>query len=130
MSNRVPNPVANALKRSPSNQRLFVVHNAASRTLRYGETGSVQTNLGAGAAVTLTLPQNAEKGVYFRFSVMAAQELRVAPGAAGAIYISGAKQSDNKYVSFDDEAEHLTLVADGNGDWLTVASAGTFTVES
>jgi len=106
-----------------------ITHHAGDATLTRSQRNSVHTNLGAGAAVTLTLPQDAVAGDRFYFNAMAAQELRVDPGAAGAIYISGAKQTDNKYVSFDDEAEHLTLTADGNGDWVAGPSTGTFTVE-
>lgn len=107
----------------------LITHHTADATLTRDQRNGVHTNLGAGAAVTLTLPQDAVAGDRFYFNAMAAQELRVDPGAAGAIYISGAKQTDNKYVSFDDEAEHLTLTADGNGDWIAGPSNGTFTVE-
>lgn len=93
------------------------------------ESGSVHTNLGAGAAVTLTLPQDAIVGDYFEFAVMAAQALRIDPGAAGAIYINGAKQTDNKYIWADDEGESVKLVADGNGDWVAIGAVGTWTVE-
>lgn len=107
-----------------------IEHNTASRTLLRGESGKVLTNLGAAGAIVFTLPQDAPIGTTFRFVAMTAQELRVTPGAAGAIYISGAKQTDNKYISFDDEGEQVTLVADGNGDWIAGPTNGTITVES
>lgn len=109
---------------------LVVEHHTASDTLTKDESGSVHTNLGAGAAITFTLPQDAVAGTWFRFNCMTAAELRVDPGAGGAIYINGAKQTDDKYVSFDDEGEQLTLTCDGNGDWIAGPSNGTFTVES
>lgn len=129
MSGAIPFDVSSNMQRYPVNSRYFVTHNTASRDLRYRETGSVQTNLGAGDTVTLTLPQNADKGIWFQFVVGAAQELRIDPGARGAIYIGGAKQTDNLYITADDEAESVTLVADGNGDWLAFNVVGTWGVE-
>jgi len=105
-------------------------HHTADDTLTAEESGSTHTNLGASGAVKLTLPQVAGKGVRFRFSVMAAQELRITPGAAGAIYINGAKQADNKYIAADDEGECVELTSDGNGDWISGPINGTWTVES
>jgi len=59
---------------------------------------------------------------------MAAQQLQIDPGAAGAIYINGAKQADDAYIWADDEAESVKLVADGNGDWIAISPVGTWTV--
>lgn len=97
-------------------------------TLTRSQRNSTFTNLALGAAHTFTLPQDAIAGDKFYFCVMAAQELRVDPGAAGAIYINGAKQTDDAYISADDEAEHVTLTADGNGDWVAGPYNGTWTV--
>lgn len=102
----------------------------AADTLTKEESGKVCTNLGASGAVTLTLPQDAPKGCCFHIVVQAAQELRVDPGAAGAIYINGAKQTDDKYISADDEGESTMLVADGNGDWVSCHTNGTWSVEA
>lgn len=107
-----------------------IEHYTASATLTKEESGKVCTNLGASGAVTLTLPQDAPAGCEFPFVVMAAQELRVDPGAAGAVYINGAKQTDDKYISADDEGESIVLVADGNGDWASRATNGTWSVEA
>lgn len=107
-----------------------IIHLTAARTLDRGEQGATVTNLGAAGAVLVTLPQDAQSGDKFHFCVMAAQELRITPGAAGAVYINGAKQTDNKYISADDEAEHVTLTADGNGDWVAGPYNGTWSVEA
>jgi len=80
--------------------------------------------------MTLTLPQDAAAGCFFHFAVMTAQELRVDPGAAGAIYINGAKQTDNKYITANDEGESVKLIADGNGDWIALYTMGTWGVEA
>ena len=77
---------------------VFEAH-TANDTLTHAESNSVHSNLGATATVVLTLPQDATAGTKLYFVVMAAYELRVDPGAAGAIYINGAKQTDDKYVS-------------------------------
>ncbi len=107
----------------------FEAH-TADDTLTKEESGSVHTNLGAVAAVTLTLPQDATAGCRFKLGVMAAQQLRIGPGAAGAIYISGAKQADDKYIWADDEGESVELVADGNGDWVALFAVGVWGVEA
>lgn len=101
----------------------------ADHTLVRVDVGQIIDNLGASGTVVVTLPQNAQKGDCFTFVVKAAQELRVTPGAAGAVFINGAKQTDNKYISADDEAESVMLVADGNGDWDAIHTVGTWTVQ-
>jgi len=109
---------------------LEVTHHTANATLLRSNTGTVHTNLGASGAVTLTLPQDAPTGCNFLFGVKAAQQLRIDPGAAGAIYINGAKQTDDKYIWADDEAESVLLVADGHGDWDAFFAVGTWGVEA
>lgn len=108
----------------------IIEHHTASDTLTKEEGNSVHTNLGATGTITLTLPQDAFTGCSFAFAVMAAQALRVDPGAAGAIYIGGSKRTDDKYIWADDEAESVELVADGNGDWIALFAAGTWGVEA
>ena len=107
-----------------------ITHHTGNATLTQAQSGSVHTNLGASGAVTLTLPQTVTAGSWFEFAVMAAQELRIDPGAAGGIYINGAKQADNMYISANDEGESTKLVADGNGDWASMYTIGTWTVEA
>jgi hypothetical protein len=108
----------------------IIEHHTANDTLTKEESNSVHTNLGASGTITLTLPQDAFTGCSFSFVVMAAQALRVDPGAAGAVYIGGAKQTDDKYVWADDEAESVELIADGNGDWIALFTVGTWGVEA
>lgn len=114
---------------SGSGSHVFSIeHHTADDTLAKEETGSFHTNLGEDSAVTLTLPQDATAGCMFFFAVMYADELRVDPGAAGAIYIGGAKQADDAYITANDEGESVMLVADGNGDWVALFTQGTWTV--
>lgn len=92
------------------------------------ESGSVHTNRGATGTVTLTLPADAPQGTQFTFAVQAAQELRVDPGAATIRDDSGQTADKYKYAAAIGAA--LTLVADANGDWVTVAKNGTWSEEA
>ena len=100
----------------------------ADDTLTAAESGSVHSNLGATATVTLTLPASAPQGTVFTFAVQVAQELRVDPGTATIRDDSG--QTPDKYKSADAIGECLTLIADSNGDWVTIAKNGTWTEEA
>ena len=103
-------------------------HHTALDLLTSSESGSIHTNLGAAGSIKLTLPQDALAGMNFEFVVMTAQQLQIDPGAAGAIYVNGAKQADDAYIWADDEGESVKLVADGNGDWIAIGAVGTWTV--
>jgi len=100
----------------------------ADDTLTVEKSGSVHTNLGATGTVTLTLPASAPAGTEFTFAVQAAQELRVDPGTATIRDDSGL--TADKYKVADAIGECLTLVADSNGDWATIAKHGTWTEEA
>jgi len=97
-------------------------------TLATAESGSVHSNLGASATVTLTLPASAPAGTVFSFAVQAAQELRIDPGTATIRDDSG--QTADKYKSANSIGASLTLVADSSGDWATIAKNGTWTEEA
>ncbi|MHC4475712.1 MAG: hypothetical protein ACYTEL_08700 [Planctomycetota bacterium] len=97
-------------------------------TLTAAESGSVHTNLGATGTVTLTLPASAGAGTVFTFSVQAAQELRVDPGTATIRDDSG--QTADKYKSAGAIGACLSLAADSNGDWVTIAKNGTWSEEA
>jgi len=99
----------------------------ADDTLTAAESGSVHSNLGATGTITLTLPPSAPQGMVFTFAVQAAQELRIDPGMATIRDDSG--QTADKYKEADAIGECLTVVADSNGDWATIAKNGTWTEE-
>ncbi len=101
---------------------------SADDALTAAESGSVHSNLGATGAVTLVLPASAAVGTMFTFAVQAAQELRIDPGTAAIRDDSG--QTADKYKSADAIGECITLVADANGDWATIAKNGTWTQEA
>jgi hypothetical protein len=96
--------------------------------LTAAESGSVHSNLGATGAVTLTLPASAPVGTAFKFAVQAAQELQVDPGTAAIRDNSG--QTADKYKMANAIGACLSVVADSNGNWATIAKNGTWTEEA
>jgi len=97
-------------------------------TLTVAESGSVHTNLGASATVTLTLPASAPAGTTFSFAVQAAQQLRIDPGTAAIRDDSG--QTADKYKSANTIGASLTLIAESAGNWATISKNGTWTEEA
>jgi hypothetical protein len=97
-------------------------------TLTESQSGSVYSNLGATGTVTLTLPASASAGTTFSFAVQESQELRIDPGAATIRDDSG--QTADKYKSANTIGAALTVVADPNGDWVTIAKNGSWTEET
>jgi hypothetical protein len=100
----------------------------ADDTLTVAESGSVHSNLGASATVTLTLPTSAPPGTTFSFAVQAAQQLRIDPGTAAIRDDSG--QTADKYKSANTIGTSLTVIAESAGNWATIAKNGTWTEES
>jgi len=100
----------------------------ADDTLSAAESGSVHTNLGASATVTLTLPASAPSGTVFTFAVQAAQQLRIDPGTAAIRDDSG--QTADKYKSAGTIGASLTIIAESAGNWATIAKNGTWTEEA
>ncbi|HUV64201.1 MAG TPA: hypothetical protein VMW24_09895 [Sedimentisphaerales bacterium] len=96
--------------------------------LTAAESGSVHSNLGATATVTLTLPASAPAGTVFGFAVQSAQSLRIEPATAAIRDDSG--QTAGKYKSANAIGAALSLIADANGDWATIAKNGTWTEEA
>jgi hypothetical protein len=112
---------------SASGSSIIEAHTSGD-TLTESESQSVHTNLGATGVVTLTLPASATAGTTFTFAVQAAQQLRVDPGTATIRDNSG--QTPDKYKWADAVGESLTLVADANGDWVTIAKNGTWSEQA
>jgi hypothetical protein len=97
-------------------------------TLTASESGSVHTNLGATATVTLILPTSAPTGTVFSFAVQAAQQLRIDPGTAAIRDDSG--QTADKYKSANTIGASLTVISDSAGNWATIAKNGTWSEEA
>jgi len=96
--------------------------------LTAAESGSVHSNLGAAATVTLTLPTSPPAGTIFSFAVQAGQELRIDPGTAAIRDDSG--QTADKYKSASAIGACLTVIADANGNWATIAKNGTWSEQA
>lgn len=96
-------------------------------TLTAAESGSVHSNLGATGVVTLTLPTSSDEGTVFTFAVQTAQELRIDPGSATIRDDSG--QTADKYKYANSIGASLTVAADSNSDWITIAKNGTWSEE-
>lgn len=106
----------------------YIIENHTSDdSLLENESDSLHTNLGATGTVTLTLPSSPGKGTNYKFAVQAAQELRIDPGTATIRDECG--QTADKYKWANAIGECIELVADENGDWLTVSKYGTWTEE-
>ncbi len=100
----------------------------ADDTLTEAESGSIHTNRGATGIVMLTLPASASVGTQFTFCVQDYQQMRVNPGTA-AIRDNGGQTAD-KYKWADAVGECITLIADSNGDWVTVSKYGIWSEEA
>jgi hypothetical protein len=97
-------------------------------TLTAAKSGSVHTNLGAAGTITLTLPASAPAGTVFTFAVQAAYELRVDPGVKAIRDDSG--QTADKYKKANAIGACISIAADSNGNWATIAKNGTWTEET
>lgn len=97
--------------------KLFVT-GATALTLYEEQSGLIISNLGGGADTAIhILPQAARKGTRYKAICQAAFDTGFDPGTAGAIYVEGAKQTDDKYVTVDAIGDSIEVVADGAGDW-------------
>ena len=97
-------------------------------TLLESEAGSVHTNRGATGLIKLTLPESPEAGTVFTFAVQANQAFCVDPGAAAICDDSGS--TPGKYKCADLTGESIVLVADNNGNWITIGKRGVWVEES
>jgi hypothetical protein len=92
------------------------------------ESGSVHTNGGAAATVTLLLPGSANAGTVFDFAVCANQVFCIDPGEAAIIDDCGQTTGKYKYATTIGSA--LSLVADLNHNWVTIAKHGVWSEET
>lgn len=104
-----------------------VTAHTANFTLTSADNGSAHTNTGASGAITCSLPA-ATVGLYFYFSVGAAQELRLDPSGTETISLlsNGVPGAAGKYLTADAVGETVKLecfvagnwTTSGNGSWL------------
>jgi hypothetical protein len=106
---------------------LTIVDHTGDATLTENQSGMVHTNRGATGMITLTLPASATEGITFRFAVQAVQSLAVDPGTATIRCDSGQTADKHKWANAIGEC--IELVADSNGDWITISKRGTWLEE-
>lgn len=115
----------------PALVNFYTVTQAAGLTLTVADSGCIVTNVGASGAATVTLPTDPPAGVFYRFYVSAAQELRVDPGAGNKIVGLGAlAPADAEYVTANANGEFLNILSNSAGDWQAVGYGGTWTEET
>lgn len=106
-----------------------VTDDTNGKTLNVNESGTIQTNAGAGGAAAWTLP-DAAVGVNYCFVVMAAQELRVTPAAGDVINIAGIAAEAAEYWTANAAGESLCLVAVDTTNWIATSYTGTWTQQT
>ncbi|MCF7954413.1 MAG: hypothetical protein K9M75_01290 [Phycisphaerae bacterium] len=95
--------------------------------LEVKESGSIHTNRGAAGTVTIFMPTYNVAGTKYTISVQEAYELRIDPVSAKIIDDSGATAS--KYKSCSTVGAFMTVVDDGNGNWMVTGKSGTWVEE-
>lgn len=92
------------------------------------ESGSIHTNSGASSTVTLQLPNGAAAGTMLDFVVVSPYAFCIDPGDDAIIDDSG--QTPDKYKYANAIGASISLVADENGNWITIAKHGTWSEET
>lgn len=102
-----------------------VTNDTDGKVLTVAETGTVQTNAGAGGPFGWTLP-GAAAGVRYTFVVMAAFELRVTPAGGDKIYYGSTAMDAAEYYYADAVGESLIIEAVDGTNWIVLSSLGTW----
>ena len=111
----------------PNADRPVVEVHTANDQLEAKESGSIHTNLGATGSVTIFMPSYILAGTRYTISVQAAQQLNVDPVAGVIVDESGVRSSKYKYCS--SVGAFMTVVSDGNGNWIVTSKSGTWLEE-
>lgn len=108
--------------------RTVAAKTASYTILTPADNGTTFTNEGAGAAITFSLPA-ATVGQWYRFTVMAAQELRIDPNGTETIGLpsSGVQQAAGAYIVADAVAEGVEIECVKAGEWAIRSYIGTWT---
>lgn len=109
-------------------QRTTAIKTAAYTIVAGVDNGLTFTNEGAGAQVTFSLPA-ATVGQWYRFKVMAAQELRIDPNGTETIALpsTGAQQAAGAYLTADAAGEGCEVECVKAGQWAVNWYTGTWT---
>lgn len=100
----------------------------ANYTVTANDSGTGFTNSGASAAITFALPA-ATVGLNYRFSVEAAQELRIDPNGTETISLpsTGVPSAAGAYIVADAIGETVHIVCAKAGSWRVYGYTGTWT---
>lgn len=100
----------------------------ANYTVTTNDVGLTFTNAGAAGAVTFALPA-ATVGLWYRFKVKAAQELRIDPNGTETIALpsTGAQQAAGAYIVADAAGEGCEIECVAAGAWEVNSYTGTWT---
>lgn len=104
-------------------QRRIITAHTEDCLLEQWQSGSIHTNNGAADIVTISLPESPLAGTIFTFTVQSSYQLRISPAAESAIY-DDTGQGIGKYKYTSAIGASLSLAADSNGDWVTIAKNG------
>jgi hypothetical protein len=107
-----------------------VTAKTANYTVTASDIGTTFTNAGAAGAITFALPA-ATVGLWYRFVVKAAQELRLDPNGTETISLpTGVQQAAGKYIGADAVGERISIECVAAGVWETHEAVGTWTAEA
>lgn len=108
----------------------YVAVTAASIILNVSDSGKTLSNDGAAGIVQVTLPPTPGAGIAFSFIRVAAQAFRVNPPNGSQIIYSGGTMADGEYLELASDGAQLSVISDGNGNWIATSEMGTLTEES
>jgi len=111
----------------PHVDRPIIEAHTENDQLNHAESGSIHTNLGATGTVTIFMPTFELAGTRYTVSVQTAQQLNIDPVAGVIVDESGVRSSKYKYCS--SVGAFMTVVSDGNGNWIVTGKSGTWTEE-
>ena len=108
-----------------------IVTKTAAYTVKTSDVGKTFTNTGASGAIAFTLPA-ATVGLWYRFCVGVAQELRIDPNGTETIALpsTGAQSAAGKYIVADAIGEGVTIYCRVAGTWSVESYVGTWTAEA
>jgi hypothetical protein len=108
---------------SPKVERTIVAHTVSGDTLTDADSGSIHTNKGATGTVVINLPTTNQAGTEFTFVVQENRNLQIDPISLNLRVWSGGGTPG--HVIYDDTiGTYVTLVCDGNGNWVPTTFHG------
>lgn len=115
--------MANTIKTPTRGNQSYKVYDLDGNvTLKEEDFPCLVSNQSAAGAAVVTLPSAPRPGLVISAVALAAQALRLDPGASDAVICRGAaawaKQTDGKYVEGATAGHQIELVSNEDGDWV------------